>query len=274
MTVTQTWRVGPRSDKDQDRRREFDTGRTLTLHRKRLTVTISSRKRRQSQQRQELALGVNSFLLHGSGKIFWENGRKEGAAFEVEVNEAGAFYFGVRQSFGAKLNGRVCGWARLRFGDVIEVGEWSVRIEDSDYEAERTVVSRPKKGASKSPLKRKLVVAAGLIGVTVAGLAAAVVWYQGETALPSAPQETSASAPEEGASLEIETKELPALPGNLPAQDSIGFGEQEFDAAVRMFREGNEKAACELLRGASNAERKNIWTDKAQLFIKRRCGSL
>lgn len=279
-SLTQTWQVGPSRPVSANTVFIDAAESTDSIVLPRFTLSYYTLEGRLFRTL-DLNLGSHSFFVPQNGEaLAYRRGKYPGAAFEINVHCGGAFYVDISDERLARINGRYFSWMRLRAGDEIRYGSQRLLFEHCPSSAmEKTIAgsnkedaiiapSQPKEVEARSPSPSHRLKWIAVLFVSVLMLAlAAFTGYK----MAKAQREKGQNTPPEMSlnrllpgSTERESKGLASSPSVLTRED--------FEDTVALFREGKSEEACVKFRKASSTPfTKNLWSEKAYLFVKRRC---
>lgn len=285
-SVTQTWLVSRRRGKEQPTTRDGESDeQTVTICRPSVGILATSSKTADAQHF-NLAFGIHKFLFDAEGELRVQTNFDGRADFEIDVNSAGAFFFSLSEEHPVRVNGRGVGWVRLRSDDVLEVRDWTLRIDSGAVVAEdRTVLARTVTSAaqSKNSPKKKprrfaslaillVVFPAMLMIALIAGYVLAQKEMHDTARVGGVVAETAIADTKSEVAVDFSSEHSPARTEKVEKMAATAFGKVEFEELVTQFRSGKKNAACEKLRARLETANKGVWRSKGLLLFKRRCG--
>jgi hypothetical protein len=287
-SVTQTWRVGPRSGSGSRRSSGDDSEQTISIVSPRLVFKYYDKSGSIPVCEIELRAGLHSFWLDEKGELGHQSGKHDDAIFEVEINQSGSFFIATSGS-SVTLNGRLATWSRLRFQDRIEYGDQSLVVDSPHVESPDLTIVRRRSKNTQSFVKTRRRGIARVWRVVIASLCIAVVLTAALAGYFMAEQGQGQEVPVlvtvpkleiVGASIPVPIEvpqeavedEKPKEVTKAKAIRPEPFGQKEFELQLSRFRAGKKKMACDELRKAATTPR-GVWKKKASLFVERRCGS-
>lgn len=276
-SVTQTWRVGPRSDGAKTRFGSSDSDNTVAVRIPAIVLEITDRRRGKRAIRSiELPAGLCSFWLDQKSDLKHKEGKCVEALCEIDVHAGGAFSFDLCGNGTVSINGRQERWSRLRTRDQIEIGDWLLVVGSSVDASDHTMLlSLPRnehhkesENAASFPSVKVILVVSAMALVAGAGLVGFNLAQGHEEVSRVTP--TTLNATQVLPTRDAKPQPLAEVPIAAVKQQKI-FAKTEFEESVRIFRDGDKAKACQQMREGA-ALKKNRWQEKAALFVERRCG--